>query len=108
MIFIRLGTCVPLITSTFICQCLGQSYSGQHCEIVTSQTMSKSFAFIALLAVSSVILFFIIMDILKYWFGVDPVDRELNRRRWEKMILKRKKAKRKKLVLAIHFIYLDE
>lgn len=45
--------------------------------------MSKTFGYIAIIALFTVVGFFVIMDILKYCFGIDPVreERELLRRR---------------------------
>ena len=67
------------------CQCLGDSlYYGQNCEhtsseLVAKQILSKSFAFIAIIAIIAVYAFVTTMDILKYGFGIDPVDRERQR-----------------------------
>ena len=66
---------------TYKCECLSASYTGRHCEYVASgivvrQYVSKSFAYVAIIALSMVMGFFIIMDILKYGFGIDPVSKE--------------------------------
>ena len=71
------GICRSLLLN-YTCKCLGEGYSGRHCEIVNAkrviyQTVSKSLAYIAIIAMTTVILFVIIMDILKYGFGIDPV-----------------------------------
>jgi len=80
---------------TYICECFGDSYYGEHCEhtsnkIYVKQVVSKSFAYVAILALCSVALFVLIMDILKYCFGIDPVDRERRRLQQEKKTKKRK------------------
>ena len=48
---------------------------------------SKSVAYIAIIAIVSVATFIVVMDILKYCFGIDPVEEErqrIRRKRWEK------------------------
>lgn len=96
------GVCRPLFGGAK-CECLQGSYEGEFCEIVTKRIIilrfvSKSFAFVAILALVSVALFIIIMDILKYGFGIDPVaeDREYLRRK-----------KRRPKPKAIHYIYVN-
>ncbi|CAF1113374.1 unnamed protein product [Adineta ricciae] len=74
------GVCRPLLRS-YKCECLGSSYSGRHCEtaskkIVIFKIVSKSFAYIAVIALGCVAAFVIIMDILRYGFGIDPVREE--------------------------------
>ena len=64
----------------YTCQCLGVSYSGRHCEIkatatVVKQAVSRSFAFVGIVALVSVLTFIVTMDVLRYGFGVDPIDR---------------------------------
>jgi hypothetical protein len=74
------GLCRPLLLD-FQCECLAGSYSGRYCEITSSriltlQAVSKSFAFIAIVAMVTVVLFIIIMDILTYCFGIDLTQAE--------------------------------
>ena len=90
------GVCRPLVRG-YKCECLGDSFSGQHCEIVATrikiyQIASKSFAYIAIIALLSVAMFIVIMDILKYCFGIGPVreERERLRQRRNQQIKKRK------------------
>jgi hypothetical protein len=78
--------CRPLL-SDYKCECLTSSYSGRHCEnvarsIVAREIVAKSFAYVVIIALSMVIIFIAILDILKYGFGIDPVrnERELLRR----------------------------
>jgi hypothetical protein len=52
--------------------------------------ISKSFAYIAIIAMTCVVMFVVIMDILKYCFGIDPVGEELERIRREKRARNRK------------------
>ncbi|UJR17689.1 hypothetical protein I4U23_004587 [Adineta vaga] len=100
------GICRPLLLD-FMCECLGTSYSGRFCEIseqaiVIRQKISKSFAYVAISCLASVITFIIIMDVLKYFFGVDLTDndrRELERRRkrrrrWQQRVKNFKLPKR--------------
>jgi hypothetical protein len=88
------------------CECLGDSYSGQHCEITASkikiyQIISKSFAYVAILAIITVAMVIIIMDILKYYFGIDPTREDLERLRREK------RAKKRKPPVIQRFIYVN-
>ncbi len=99
------GVCRPLL-GDYKCECLGDSYSGRHCEITATRTIihqvvSKSFAFIAILAGATVIGFIIIMDILKYCFGIDPTRDELER------IRRQKRAKKTQHLVIIRHIYVN-
>ena len=88
---INRGGCRPLLLN-YTCECLAGSYSGRHCEMVTGRMIllsvaSKSVAYIAIIAIVSVATFIVVMDILKYCFGIDPVEEErqrIRRKRWEK------------------------
>ena len=69
----------------YTCQCLGESYSGRHCEIKASsmavkQAVSRSFAFVAIVALICVAIFIVTMDVLKYGFGVDPTERQARKK----------------------------
>ena len=60
------------------CECLGDSYFGQHCEATSSrtvllQTISRSSAYIAIIAIATVAVFIVTMDVLRYGFRIDPV-----------------------------------
>lgn len=67
---------------TWKCVCLDSSlYSGIYCEkkssaLVVRQVLSKSFASVAITAIILLFLFVIVMDVLKYGFKIDPIDRE--------------------------------
>jgi hypothetical protein len=79
----------------YTCECLGDSYSGRHCEITATKIkiykiVSKSFAYVAIIALIIFAMFIIIMDILKYCFGIDPVHEERQRIRRQKQARKRK------------------
>ncbi|CAF0805487.1 unnamed protein product [Adineta steineri] len=87
------GICRPLLLG-YKCECLGTSYYGSHCEftarkVVISKIISKSFSYIAIIALSIVVLFIVIMDILTYCFGIDMTREELERYRREKRDKKR-------------------
>jgi hypothetical protein len=78
------------------CECLGDSYYGPICEftapkIVIYKIVSKSFAYVAIVAMTIVAMFVVIMDILKYCFGIDLTREELERYRREKQARKRKR-----------------
>ncbi|CAF4066058.1 unnamed protein product, partial [Adineta steineri] len=80
----------------YICQCLSGT-SGQHCEktetkLFIYKAVSKSFAYIAIVAMVCVALFVLIMDILKYCFGIDLTRREVERIRRERRAKRRKPA----------------
>jgi hypothetical protein len=84
------GVCRPLLLN-YRCECLGDSYSDRHCEITATKIIiykivSKSFAYVAIIAIVSVAMFIVIMDILKYCFGIDPVDEERERMRRKKLL----------------------
>ncbi|UJR16997.1 hypothetical protein I4U23_003895 [Adineta vaga] len=88
------GVCRSLLMN-YTCECLGTSFSGRHCEI-TSKTMvvrqitSKSFGYISYIGIGIVCMFLIILDILKYCFGIDPVKNELDKIRRIKRLKKNK------------------
>ncbi|CAF3752751.1 unnamed protein product [Rotaria sordida] len=70
------GICRSMLTN-YTCECLGESYSDRHCDIITKKILicriiSKSFAYIAIIPMTIVAMFVVIMDILKYCFGIDP------------------------------------
>ena len=76
------------------CQCTSSSFSGRHCEniaksVIVYQYTSKAFAFIAILPLSIVVGFIIIMDMLKYGFGIDPAREERDRLRRRRLQLAR-------------------
>ena len=86
----------------YTCECLGDSYSGRHCEIRGSklqvhQAVSRSFAYVAIAALASAGLFIVAMDVLKYGFGIDPVRKDRQR-------MQKKTAKRQ---TAIRFMYVN-
>ncbi len=97
------GVCRPLL-GDYKCECLGDSFSGRHCEItaaniVVRQVISRSCAYIAILAGIIVVAFVVIMDILKYCFGIDPTRDELER------IRRQKQAKKAKHPVIIRYTY---
>ena len=99
------GQCRPLVGLSF-CECLQGSYSGDECQItagriVIRQSLSKSFAFVAILSISCVLIFVIVMDLLTYCCGIDPVRKERERIREEK----RAKRRRPKIE---RFIYVHQ
>jgi hypothetical protein len=89
----------------YSCECLIGSYSGRYCEITAKRiiifkSVSKSFAYIAIIALVSVAIFVIIMDILKYCFGIDPTREGLERIQQEKRVKKHKSLAAKSLINA--------
>ncbi|CAF0824469.1 unnamed protein product [Adineta ricciae] len=88
------GVCRTLLLN-YTCECVSESYSGRHCEIISTKiviikVVSKSFAYVAILAMIVVAVFIVVMDILKYGFGIDPVAEERRKLRREKQLKKRK------------------
>ena len=89
----------------YTCKCLGQSYSGRHCEITSSKTIllqriSKSSAGIAIAMIISVAALIVTMDVFKYVFGIYPAKEEL-----EILKEKKKKVKGKRTIMVIRYLY---
>ncbi|CAF1316991.1 unnamed protein product [Adineta ricciae] len=87
------GVCFPLFMN-YKCECVGD-YSGRHCEIssrrmIIHKIISKTVSYVTILVLIVTVMFFVIMDILKYCFGIDPVHQERERLRREKRMKKRK------------------
>ncbi len=100
------GVCRPLFLN-YTCECLGTSFSGRHCEIVATsrvirQTVSKSFGYVAIVFLIVVVSFFVIMDILKYGFGIDPAKDELARIRRANAL---KRAKRRPVIQRLVYVH---
>lgn len=79
--------CRPLLLG-YRCECLSDSYSGRHCEITATKIIlykmvSKSVAYIAIIFIICTAIFVVVMDILKYCFGIDPVEDERRRMQQE-------------------------
>ena len=97
------GVCRSLL-GDYKCECLGDSFSGRHYErtadqIVVLRIVSKSFAVIAILVLLSFVAFIIIMDVLKYCFGIDPTREELER------IQRHKRTKKAKRPVIVQYTY---
>ncbi|CAF0875504.1 unnamed protein product [Adineta steineri] len=90
------AVCQPTVLN-YTCKCLGDNfYSGRHCEIQSKKiiiygTISKSSSYIAILAMTIIIISVVTMDILKYCFDIDPVHKERERIRRAKRIKNRKR-----------------
>ena len=101
------GVCRSLLLN-YTCQCLGVSYSGRHCEIkatatAVKQAVSRSFAFVGIVALVTVLTFIVTMDVLKYGFGVDPVDLPAERARRARQGQNGKRRPR----TIVRFLYVD-
>ena len=75
--------CRPALLN-YTCACLGESYSGRHCEIKATsiavrQKVSRSLAFVAILAIGCVMIFIVVLDLSKYCFDIHPADLETKR-----------------------------
>jgi hypothetical protein len=66
----------------------------------------KGFGYIAILMLILVIGFIVTMDVLKYGFGIDPVqtDRDNLRRKNMKNIKKKNKIEQPKVVYRFHYV----
>jgi hypothetical protein len=100
------GICRPLFLN-YTCECVGTGYSGRYCEIVATTTtihraVTRSFAYIVILFLVVVVSFFVIMDILKYCFGIDPTKEELEKIRKAKAAAKR--AKRRPVIQRFTYV----
>jgi hypothetical protein len=101
------GVCQALLLG-FRCECLGESFSGQYCEIANHkiqlhQMLGKSFAYIAIVVMIGAGMFIMIMDILKYVFGIDVTARDL-----KKKPQRRKRPKKKKPPVIIRYKYIHQ
>ena len=90
----------------YTCECLTDNYSGRHCETIATkliviQFISKSFAYIAIIFLIAVVGFVVIMDVLKYGFGIDPTKHELERIRREKA---RKRKQHRPVIQRFHYV----
>jgi len=105
------GLCMPSYLS-WSCRCLDSTY-GKYCEnklasLIIKQALSKSFASIAITAITVVFIFVITMDILKYVFNIDPVDRERKLMKLEQQKRQfNKKKEKKKTKIALKFFYIS-
>lgn len=95
------GVCQPL-SAGYACQCLSDSYSGPHCEHISSDLtlrwyVSRTLAYIAITAMVIVATFVVTMDVLKYGFGIDPVQSERDLIRRGRALLERKHRKRRRI-----------
>jgi hypothetical protein len=98
------GVCRPIV-GNYTCECLGDSYFGRHCEHTTKKMViykivSKSFGYVAIIAMVIVGMFIVIMDILKYCFGIDPVEEERER-------MRRKRVEKKRKPVIQRSVYID-
>lgn len=99
------GVCRPMLRN-FTCECLAGSFYGRHCQhtatrVLVYRIVAKSFSYVAILAMVSCVLFFVIMDILKYCFGIDPVREERERYRRERQ------ARRRRRPVIQRFVYVN-
>ena len=69
--------------------------------MVVRRSVSLSFAYIAISAIAAVALFVIVMDVLKYFFGIDLAREELEK------IQQQKRVKRRRPVIQ-KFVYVNE
>lgn len=88
------------------CECVGIEYSGTHCEIVSNRMhlnriISRSIAYVAIVVICSTVGFVVMMDVLKYVFGIDVA------RKTKKVHKKRKNIKSRRTIVIERFIYVN-
>jgi hypothetical protein len=103
--------CRPLLLN-FTCECLTSDFTGRYCETKSSsvaihQIVSRSFAFIAIVAVASFMSVIILMDFLKFFFHIDPVRQERLRLQRNRALTKKKDRTPQQPKIALHFIYVN-
>ncbi|CAF3922656.1 unnamed protein product [Adineta steineri] len=99
------GICRSLLLD-YTCECLSKSFTGRHCEItqntmVIHQMVSKSIGYISIIFIVGVCMFFVIMDILKYCFRIDPAKSQLKKTQQKK---RPKKAKRPLIIQKFAYV----
>ncbi|UJR24189.1 hypothetical protein I4U23_027155 [Adineta vaga] len=102
------GICRSLFLN-YTCECLSDSYSGRHCETISQKQIiieiaAKSMTFVAIVTIIIAIMFFVLMDILKYVFSIDVTKNESNEGK-EKTKTIRKSKQRPQTI--IRFQYVD-
>lgn len=96
------GVCRSLVGG-YRCECLTSFYSGRHCEndsngIQIREILAKSFAYVAIIFICGVVMFFVMMDVLKYFFDIDPVKTSKP--------MQKPKPRRKKFIIISKFSYM--
>ena len=99
------GVCRSLFLN-YTCACLTSSFSGRHCEIIADQTrtydiLAKSFVSAAIAAIAIVVTFVLVMDVMKYVFGIDVTAVESQ----EVQSKRKPKTKKIKSHLILRYIY---
>jgi hypothetical protein len=62
-------------------------------SLLVRQYVSKGFAYVVIIVLVATAAFIIILDILKYVFGIDPVREERERIRRKRILLKQNNSK---------------
>jgi hypothetical protein len=106
------GICRPLLLG-YQCECLSGMYSGLHCEytatsILIRQYTSKTFASVAIIMISSMVIFVITLDVLKYVFHIDVAKHEREKMRQNRAPKKREIMMSKQPRIALRFIYVNK
>ena len=101
------GVCRPLFQD-YQCECSSPDYSGRHCEITASALITRkmvaiSFSYVAILSISTVLGFIVLLDVLKYVFHIDPVRRERQQKKPRRTLPK--KSSRSRVI--IRFVYVN-
>ena len=95
----------------YTCLCLSNNYVGRYCETKQSpllllQKVTKSFASIATVYIVCICLFVIVLDILRFVFGINSTLADL-KRLLRRRAARKTKMKKKKLGKAVHFTYVN-
>ena len=106
------GICRPLLVG-YQCECLSGMYSGLYCEytatsILIRQYASKSFASVAIIMMSSVVIFVITLDVLRYIFHIDVAKHEREQMRKKRALKKRERMMSKQPRIAFRFTYVNK
>ena len=91
--------------NNYTCECLGDGFSGPHCETASTTTtvrtvVSKTFGYVAIVSLVTVVVFVTVMDVMKYWLGIDATAAETEE-------LRVKRAKRRASPVKVRFVYVD-
>ena len=102
------GQCRPSLLN-FTCECTTSDFTGRYCEIksaslVIKAAVKQSIGYIAIIAILGAFSIIVMLDILKYVFKIDPVEKE--RRNLAKQ-RRRQREQRSKPKLVQRFVYVN-
>lgn len=76
-------------SSSYQCECLGESFSGQFCQIAATrivhlQRFARSVCYITIIFLCSFAVLIVTVDVLDYFFGFEAIEKERQKLRGEK------------------------